>query len=27
MPGVWETTVKATSGETSDTAVYRFCIN
>jgi hypothetical protein len=27
MPGVWETTIKATSGETSDTAIYRFCIN
>jgi hypothetical protein len=27
MPGVWETTIKATSGDTSDTAIYRFCIN
>lgn len=27
MPGVWETTIKATSGDTTDTAVYRFCIN
>jgi hypothetical protein len=27
MPGVWETTIKATSGDTTDTAVYRFCID
>jgi hypothetical protein len=27
MPGVWETTIRATSGTTSDTVVYRFCIN
>jgi hypothetical protein len=26
MPGVWETTIDATSGTTSDHAVYRFCI-
>jgi hypothetical protein len=26
MPGVWETTIMATSGDTSDKAVYRFCI-
>lgn len=27
MPGVWETTIKATSGTTSDTTIYKFCIN
>jgi hypothetical protein len=27
MPGVWETTIRATSGDTTDSAVYRFCIN
>lgn len=29
MPGVWETTIKATSmdGATTDTALYTFCIN
>ena len=27
MPGVWETTIRATSGTTTDSAVYRFCIN
>jgi hypothetical protein len=29
MPGVWETTIKATSmdGTMSDTALYTFCIN
>jgi hypothetical protein len=26
MPGVWETTIDATSGSTTDHAVYRFCI-
>lgn len=27
MPGVWETTIRATHETTTDTAVYRFCIN
>lgn len=27
MPGVWETTVRATSGTTVDSAVFTFCIN
>lgn len=27
MPGVWETTIRATSGTTIDSAVFRFCIN
>jgi hypothetical protein len=27
MPGVWETTIRATSGTTTDSAIYRFCIN
>jgi hypothetical protein len=27
MPGVWETTIQATSGDTTDKAVYRFCID
>lgn len=27
MPGVWETTIRATNGATTDTAIYRFCIN
>jgi hypothetical protein len=27
MPGVWETTIRATSGDTTDSAVYSFCIN
>jgi hypothetical protein len=27
MPGVWETTIRATTGDTTDSAVYRFCIN
>jgi len=26
MPGVWETTIQATSGSTSDSAVFKFCI-
>jgi hypothetical protein len=26
MPGVWETTIEVTSGMTTDSAVYRFCI-
>lgn len=26
MPGVWETTISATSGATTDSAVYKFCI-
>ena len=26
MPSVWETTISATSGSTTDHAVYRFCI-
>lgn len=26
MPGVWETTIAVTSGATSDSAVYKFCI-
>jgi hypothetical protein len=26
MPGVWETTVQATSGPSSDRAVFKFCI-
>ncbi len=26
MPGVWETTIRATSGSTTDSAMYRFCI-
>ena len=26
MPGVWETTIQVTSGATTDSAVYRFCI-
>jgi hypothetical protein len=26
MPGLWETTIQATAGTTSDTVVYRFCI-
>ena len=26
MPGVWETTIAVTSGGTSDSAVYEFCI-
>ena len=26
MPGVWETTIRATSSSTTDSAVYRFCI-
>jgi len=26
MPGVWETTISATSGSVSDRAVYKFCI-
>ncbi|HTL32815.1 MAG TPA: FixH family protein [Kofleriaceae bacterium] len=26
MPGVWETTIRATSSTTTDTAVYKFCI-
>jgi hypothetical protein len=26
MPGVWETTIRATAGTTSDSAVYKFCI-
>jgi len=26
MPGVWETTISATSGSTTDSAVYKFCI-
>ena len=27
MPGVWETTIQATTGDTTDKAVYRFCID
>lgn len=26
MPGVWETTITATSGTTTDSAIYKFCI-
>lgn len=26
MPGLWETTITATAGTTTDSAVYRFCI-
>jgi hypothetical protein len=26
MPGLWDTTIRATEGTTSDTVVYRFCI-
>jgi len=26
MPGVWETTIRATSSTTTDSAVYKFCI-
>ena len=26
MPGLWETTIQATSGSSSDQAVFRFCI-
>lgn len=26
MPGLWETTISVTSGDTTDKAVYRFCI-
>ena len=26
MPGVWETTIRATSSTSSDSAVYKFCI-
>ena len=26
MPGVWETTISVTSGQTTDSAVYKFCI-
>jgi hypothetical protein len=26
MPGVWETTVRATSGTTTDSAIFKFCI-
>ena len=26
MPGVWETTIRATAGATTDSAVYKFCI-
>jgi len=26
MPGVWETTIQATSGGDSDRAIYKFCI-
>lgn len=27
MPGVWETTIRATQGATIDSAIFRFCIN
>jgi hypothetical protein len=27
MPGIWETTLLASSGDTTDSAVYTFCIN
>jgi hypothetical protein len=27
MPGVWETTILASKDDTTDSAVYRFCIN
>jgi hypothetical protein len=26
MPGVWETTIRATSASTTDSSVYKFCI-
>lgn len=26
MPGVWETTIRATAGAQTDSAVYKFCI-
>jgi hypothetical protein len=26
MPGVWETTIKATAGTTTDTVMFRFCV-
>jgi hypothetical protein len=26
MPGVWETTIRATSASSTDSAVYKFCI-
>jgi hypothetical protein len=26
MPGLWEITISAISGATTDSAVYRFCI-
>ena len=26
MPGVWETTIRATSASTTDSAIYKFCI-
>lgn len=26
MPGVWETTIRATSGATTDSAMFRFCL-
>ena len=26
MPGVWETTIRATSGATTDSAIYKFCV-
>jgi hypothetical protein len=26
MPGVWETTIRASAGATTDSAVYKFCI-
>lgn len=26
MPGVWETTIRATAGATTDSAMFRFCI-
>ncbi len=27
MQGVWETTIRATSGTSTDTAVYKFCVD
>lgn len=27
MPGVWETTIRASGGSTIDSAIYTFCIN
>jgi hypothetical protein len=27
MPGVWETTIRASASGTTDTVIYRFCVN